>query len=78
MLNIVWLQAIHGAWNKYRKTLNRSICYEAGENYIEEQSFSEKTLDEIAEAAFIAGFTAGARHADIFISSSRNYEVQLN
>lgn len=78
MLNIVWLQAIHGAWNTYRSKMNSKVLSGKDENYTEELSCSGKTVEEIAEEAFIAGFSAGARHANIFMSSTRNYEVQLN
>lgn len=78
MLDIIWLQSIHGAWNKYLRKLKKKILPATIDGYPEHEPDSGKKLDEIIQEAFIAGFSAGAQHVAIFNTGYDKYESRLN
>lgn len=78
MSDFLWLQAIHGAWHTYQKTMNKKRTATHTPLCSEKEIDKNKTIEKVAEAAFVEGFSAGAQHAMLFAHDFWNYEAKLN
>ncbi len=78
MSTILWLHAVKESWSSYLKNMNKKIVPHTMEQYLEQELDMGMKLDEFAEAIFIAGFSAGEKHAKSVTINNQNLELKLN